>query len=227
MNESDFYHKEGKLQVHGNPAEGALLKMAKERWEVVKPRSQWRRQVDQGTPLTKRVKVLASAQKMRGSAIPKPGGRWMIFEKAAIQPSFPVLRRDTRTSLGMNEFVTSTMTETIISKCAKRSKRSISLAYKTVGEGFATNYLGKTDLNADSNPAFKKKKKKVGLTLLGIVISEDPLQPEVAPPIKNCYRADIDVRMGTATTRRPRSRWRSAPATWTHSGMATQGQRRK
>jgi len=195
MDESGFFYKDDVPQFQGNPTECALLKMAEEigfNYSEVRESTVGRsaKTMDQGN-----AKVFSSDRKMMSWTVPLPEGGYRVFAKGASEIILQRVNQRYQDGqiLDMSPEEATVVADTIISKFANLAMRTIGMAYKDV-EKLDPDELHPTITNTDGSPAFALE---TDFTLLGIVGIEDPLRPEVAPAIKKCYRAGIDVRMVT------------------------------
>lgn len=204
MDESGIRYDERQPNVPifmGNPTECALLKMAEEMgcdYQKIRRETLGRspETVDKGF-----CKVFSSARKMMSWTVPKAGGGFRVYAKGA---SEIILSRATHVVRGdetrpIDEAAIDHFTNNVISKYADLAMRTIGLAYRDIdasskGLDALREDLDSSMQNSDGTPAYACE---TGLILLAIVGIEDPLRPEVAPAIKRCYRAGIDVRMVT------------------------------
>ena len=126
-----------------------------------------------------------SSKNKRMSTIYKAkSGKFLLFTKGASEMVLDVCTdfKGPNNNLILNEEKKEEIKNRIIEKYAKKSLRTIAIAYRE----FDSYNLGELDENLEIN-----------LTLLGIAGVTDPLRPEVKEAIVKCKRAQIIVRMVT------------------------------
>ena len=136
--------------------------------------------------------IFSSARKMMSYAVPLGDGKWRLYVKGG---SDVIFERCT-TMLSGEQAVPMDMSvlDPKVKKMSSLAMRNLALAYRDFPSTPDWEATHASQLNVDGSPALAVETE---LVLVGIIGIEDPLRPEVAPAIKACYTAGIDVRMVT------------------------------
>eukprot|EP00900_Chrysochromulina_parva_P018832 jgi/Chrpa1/26950/Chrysochromulina_OHIO_Genome00026675-RA len=129
---------------------------------------------------------------MMSYAVPLGDGKWRLYVKGG---SDVIFERCT-TMLSGEQAVPMDMSvlDPKVKKMSSLAMRNLALAYRDFPSTPDWEATHASQLNVDGSPALAVETE---LVLVGIIGIEDPLRPEVAPAIKACYTAGIDVRMVT------------------------------
>ena len=136
--------------------------------------------------------IFSSARKMMSYAVPLGDGKWRLYVKGG---SDVIFERCT-TMLSGEQAVPMDMSvlDPKVKEMSSLAMRNLALAYRDFPSTPDWEATHASQLNVDGSPALAVETE---LVLVGIIGIEDPLRPEVAPAIKACYTAGIDVRMVT------------------------------
>lgn len=177
--------QDGVATFIGSKTETALLELAKQHLglqSLAETRSN--EHVAHIVPFDSAKKYMATVIKMTSSSS-SPGGGYRLLVKGASEIVLGFCDRQVNTSTDTVEPVGRQAVEDTIAEYARKSLRTIGLAYKD----FAADELPDME-SEDGNPL-------KDLVFLGVVGIQDPVRPGVPEAVQNAVRAGVTTRMVT------------------------------
>lgn len=179
--------QDGVATFIGSKTETALLELAKQHLglqSLAETRSN--EHVAHIVPFDSAKKYMATVIKMpSSSSSSSPGGGYRLLVKGASEIVLGFCNRQVNTSTDTVEPVGRQAVEDTIAEYARKSLRTIGLAYKD----FAADELPDME-SEDGNPL-------KDLVFLGVVGIQDPVRPGVPEAVQNAVRAGVTTRMVT------------------------------